>query len=39
MKKTFACIIASLAAAVGLQAANPYLPLWEHIPDVGALCL
>ena len=33
MKRRVFCILASLSVTVGLQAANPYLPLWEHIPD------
>lgn len=27
------CISFLLSASFGLNAANPYLPLWEHIPD------
>ena len=33
MKRAFTIILVSIAASFGLQAANPYLPLWEHIPD------
>lgn len=32
MKKIIAIVVAVLAAA-SLSAQNPYLPLWEHIPD------
>ncbi len=30
---TFILTVALALACHGLQAANPYLPLWEHIPD------
>ena len=33
MKKASTIILAAIAVSFGLQAANPYLPLWEHIPD------
>ena len=32
MKKIFLLTVA-FAATMGLNAQNPYLPLWEHLPD------
>ena len=32
MKKTI-CFVLSLFAALTVNAQNPYLPLWEHLPD------
>ena len=32
MKKTILCIFA-LVGALSMNAQNPYLPLWEHLPD------
>lgn len=33
MKHRITLVVALLTAAVSLMAQNPYLPLWEHIPD------
>ena len=33
MKKTLITLGAALIAALSLSAQNPYLPLWEHLPD------
>lgn len=33
MKKNLLVTIAAIAAMVSASAQNPYLPLWEHIPD------
>lgn len=33
MKRKILPIVAALLAPLALQAANPYLPLWEHLPD------
>ena len=33
MKKLSLCLLSGLLLFTGLKAANPYLPLWEHIPD------
>ncbi|MBQ0045173.1 MAG: hypothetical protein KBT05_09180, partial [Bacteroidales bacterium] len=33
MKRTLLVTIAAVAAMVSASAQNPYLPLWEHIPD------
>ena len=33
MKRTVSAAFACLLAAAALNAQNPYLPLWEHIPD------
>ena len=30
---TVAAALAVAGLPLGLKAANPYLPLWEHIPD------
>ena len=32
MKKIFLLAVA-FAATMGINAQNPYLPLWEHVPD------
>lgn len=32
MKKTIIAVMSFLACAIG-HAQNPYLPLWEHLPD------
>ena len=33
MKKTFQLLLALLATTLTATAQNPYLPLWEHLPD------
>lgn len=33
MKKTVFVMLASVLACMGVYAQNPYLPLWEYIPD------
>lgn len=33
MKKLLAALVAFLPAMTLVQAQNPYLPLWEHVPD------
>ena len=33
MKRLFVSLVALLPAFIFLQAQNPYLPLWEHVPD------
>ena len=33
MKKSFLCLALFSLTAVVSTAQNPYLPLWEHVPD------